>query len=255
MEKATKIDDLIKVFSPMPLKTKEELDEFRIDTIEYRTGNIENSPIKNIFETCTFMQSSCILMGHRGCGKSTELNYLSKELEESGYTALSIDTAAESNLLEIDYFDIMLLITEGLLKIAEQKNIPLHESSITSVLNFFKETVTEISIEEEDKKTSGMGVGINIPLVSNVLSIFGNIKKEYKFNTGKRKTIKEVVNRKSSLWLEYITDISNNIIHGLNLKSPVLILEGLDKLEQREDNAFNIFTNRCLLSSLISTGS
>ena len=246
MENATKIDDIIKVFSPMPLKTKEELDEFRIDTIKYRTGNIENSPINNIFETCTSMQSSCILMGHRGCGKSTELNYLSKELEKSGYTALSIDTAAESNLLDIDYFDIMLLITEGLLKIAEQKNIQLYDNSITSVLDFFKETVTETSTEEGVEKTSGMGVGINIPLVSNVLGIFGNIKKEYRFNTGKRKTIRDVVNRKSSLWLEYITDISNQIIYELNLKSPVLILEGLDKLERNEDKAFNIFTNTTL---------
>jgi len=248
MEKATKIDDIIRVFNTAPLKTKEALEKFRVDTIEFRTGNIENSPINNIFKICTssYMQSSCILMGHRGCGKSTELNYLFQELKKNGYTALSIDTATESNLLDIDYFDIMLLITEGLLKIAEQQAVSLSENLITDVLDFFKETVTETSTEEGNNKTRNMGAGINIPLLSNILKIFGDIKKEYKFNTGKRKTIKEVVNRKSSLWLEYITDISNTIIHKLHFKSPVLILEGLDRIEQREDNAFNIFTNTTL---------
>jgi energy-coupling factor transporter ATP-binding protein EcfA2 len=245
MEKAVQIDDLIKVFSPMPLKTKEELDEFRIDTIEFRMGNEKKSPIDNLFKTCTSMQNSCILMGHRGCGKSTELNYLSKKLENSGYTAFSIDTATECDLFNIDYFDIMLIVTEGLLKIAEQKNILLSSNLIESILDFFNETVIETINDEEKRQTYGIGAGINIPVISNILGIFANFKDQYKYNTGKRETIKEVVNKKSSLWLKDITEISDTIVSKLNYNKPILILEGLDKLEH-EERAFNIFTNASL---------
>jgi energy-coupling factor transporter ATP-binding protein EcfA2 len=244
MEKAVKIKDIIKVFSPMPLKTKEELDEFRIETIKFRMGSEKKSPIDNLFKICTSVQNSCILMGHRGCGKSTELNNLSKKLEDNEFTTLSIDTATECDLLNIDYFDVMLLITEGLLKIAEQKNIALNNDLIKSILNFFKETVSETTTEENEEETSGVGIGINIPILS-VLGIFAGFKDQYKYNTGKRETIKDVVNRKSSLWLKDITEISDKIINNLNLKKPILILEGLDKLEH-EERAFNIFTNATL---------
>jgi len=247
MEKATNIKEIINVFSPMPLKEEEDLKKFRIDTIQYRTGNPKESPISDIFDTCTSpnMQSSCILMGHRGCGKSTELNHLLQIFKENGYTALSIDCTAESNILTIDYYDLMLLITESLLKIAEQKNISLNGNLIESVLNFFKETINETTKEEMDTTSSGIGLGFKIPILSDILNIFANIKNEYRYNTGKRETIKEIINQKSSVWLENITEISNHIINVLHFKKPVLIFEGLDKIED-EDRAFRIFSNNTL---------
>jgi len=248
MEKATDIKDIIDVFSTMPLKDEEDLKRFRIDTIQYRTGNPKKSPISDIFAACTApnMQSSCILMGHRGCGKSTELNHLLQIFKEEGYSALSIDCTAESNLLTIDYYDIMLLITESLLKIAEQKNISLHENLIESVLNFFKETINETTTEENDTTNSGIGAGFKIPILSDIINIFGTIKKEYRHNIGKRETIKEIINQKSSVWLENITEISNHIISALDFKKPVLIFEGLDKIEGDEDRTFRIFSNDTL---------
>ena len=248
MEKATKIKEIIDVFSTMPLKEEEDLNKFRIDTIQYRTGNPKKSPISDIFESCTSpnMQSSCILMGHRGCGKSTELNYLLQIFKEEGYTALSIDCTIESDLLNIDYHDIMLLITESLLKIAEQKYISLNENLMESVLNFFKETINETTKDESDTTSSGIGLGVKIPILSDILDIFANIKKEYRHNIGKRETIKEIINQKSSVWLENITEISSHIISALGFKKPILIFEGLDKLENEDDRAFRIFSNSTL---------
>ena len=77
MKYANQISEIINAFSPEPLKI-EQMNEFYCkDTMEYRMSDKYSSPIEDIFDICQEEgeYNAFLLLGHRGCGKSTELNY------------------------------------------------------------------------------------------------------------------------------------------------------------------------------------
>ena len=82
MRYANEITEIINAFSPEPLKA-DQMDEFYCgDTMELRMGDKYSSPMEDIFDLCQEAEKgkAFLLLGHRGCGKSTELNKISTEL-------------------------------------------------------------------------------------------------------------------------------------------------------------------------------
>lgn len=67
---------MINAFSPEPLKS-EQMDEFYCEeTMEFRMSDKYSSPMEDIYDICQKSggRKSFLLLGHKGCGKSTELN-------------------------------------------------------------------------------------------------------------------------------------------------------------------------------------
>ena len=86
MKYANNVSEIINAFSAAPLQ-KEYMEEFYCKgTMEYRTSDKYNSPIEDIYDICRSRSehNACLLLGHRGCGKSTELNMMSERLAEIG---------------------------------------------------------------------------------------------------------------------------------------------------------------------------
>lgn len=76
MKYANQISEIINAFSPDPLKI-DQMDRFYCsDTMEYRMSDKYNSPMEDIFDICQEdrVNNAFLLLGHKGCGKSTELN-------------------------------------------------------------------------------------------------------------------------------------------------------------------------------------
>ena len=81
MKRATKISEMMNLFEPKELSI-DELDEFYYPgTMASRMGDEDESPMEDIRYDCkmTKERNTFILVGHKGTGKSTELNNLAKE--------------------------------------------------------------------------------------------------------------------------------------------------------------------------------
>jgi len=158
----TTIRGIRRNFFPHPLKG-DELDEetgLYVDTIAARTGNPAKSPIDDIFEACTGDGANFVhlLLGHRGCGKSTELNKLERRFIEEGFAVKKIDCKTEANIANMNVEDVLILISNALLSICNDKGININPSDIEILDSFFASIDKEVKIGEE--KTIEMSAGI-----------------------------------------------------------------------------------------------
>jgi predicted AAA+ superfamily ATPase len=122
MKYAEHLADIPNAFKLGPLEPEELERFFCNETMEFRTGDKYDSPIRDIYEDCQFPSdnNAFLLLGHRGCGKSTELNKMSQELEKNGYQVVTVRCNLDLDLINPVYTDLLILIGEALLKIAEK---------------------------------------------------------------------------------------------------------------------------------------
>ena len=113
VEKAEDLSVFFRAFTTEPLG-EDQLDTFYFeDTMSIRMGDDYDSPLKDLFEKCTQPTGSNahLLLGHRGCGKSTELNKLKQRFEGAEHPVCIVDAMLETDLNKVGNWDIMLLIT------------------------------------------------------------------------------------------------------------------------------------------------
>ena len=243
MEKAMNLGAMLRSFRVEPLEESQLADFFCGDTIAIRMGNKWKSPLRDLQEACAkpSVANAHLLLGHRGCGKSTELVNLKKQLDESGQPAHLIDCHMELDLFQANCWDIMLLITEGLCKIADDRGIILPQATIEAVFDYLKKD-TEITGTKELSASVEAGAGIKAstpPLLSTLLNAFVSVKSDAKLSAGTRAVTKEKLEKRTSDWLGYTRIMANVISAECGGKQPVIIFEGLDKIPIPE-NIFSI---------------
>jgi hypothetical protein len=242
MEKATRIEDIIQAFDKLPLNNKEDLEKFYCETIEVRMGENRPSPIDDLFNACktTKGKNAHLLMGHRGCGKSTELNNLKFRFEEEGLPVTIIDCNLETNLFTVNHFDILYLIFLSLLKITEENDISLDLKWVVSTLQYFKSDISEVIIEEQ-KINDVIDAGANIPdFLKKILPFFIDIKTDLQLNTSNSIEVRTKIEREAGKCLNYINELKDKIVLKLK-KNPIIIFEDLDKVIP-ETRALDIFS-------------
>ncbi|MDR2835303.1 MAG: hypothetical protein LBV69_03760 [Bacteroidales bacterium] len=240
--KATKIKDIVKSFNPMPL-TEIDMDLY-VETIQERTNNPNQSPLKKIFEIVTSgsEKSACILIGHRGSGKSTELNNLKIQFENEFHQTVVIDCEKESDLNTINYWDIMLLITDAIINIAKENKISLQEDDVKNIFNVFNKIDKLIEIVDSDKVSTEAGGGFSLKYFAE---LFIKVKSSYSKDYAVKTIIKENIGYKVADWQFLIEQIYFQIIPHLKAKRPILIFESLDKITDSE-RLINMFKNSIL---------
>lgn len=236
IEKAKEISGILNAFKHEPLK-EEELDEFFYkDTMRIRTGHKNFSPVRKLFEACKTPSTANahLFMGHMGCGKSAELRNLKRKFEEDGYFVHMVDTLIETDPNLINYWDILILITEGLCKIAKNSN-----ASVDKLAEPLK-AISDIlfsDIEVSDSYANSACVGISSggevktpSILSCVLSLFAALKSDLKLSEEKRTTVTTKMPKRASEWLRLTKEISFHLTAECNQKHPIIIFEDLDKI-------------------------
>ena len=242
MEKATKIKELLNTMF------NEALDEnnlsFYIDTLKTRSSDV-SSQIERLKFDCksNTNSNSHLLLGHKGCGKSTELNKLMSELEKENYPIHKIKCIEEIDIFNIDKNDILLLVSNALIEIARKYNINIPNSLSKKIISFFNET--EKITEKINKKEAGIesGVGADMSFFT-LLNLFIKTKGEIRFGTSKRTVIREKIQNGVGEWLNNIKELKD-IIFNKKQKLPILFFEDIDKIENPKD-ALDIFNNSIL---------
>lgn len=223
---------IIRAFQPEELN-EDNFDAFYYDkTMDIRMGYKGDSPMDNLFDDCTtpLAKNAHLLSGHRGCGKSTELFALKRRLEEAGHPVCIIYCQSEMNMDLADCWDIMLLISEGLCLIADEKGIGLPDDLVGDMFSYI---LQDVEASEEFTQATNINIGL-------VLSLIASIKSGLQMGDTQRITLKTKMERRGSDWRRYVDEISNIITDDMQGKQPILIFEDLDKIEP-SNRALDIF--------------
>lgn len=244
MKYANQVSEIINAFSPAPLK-KEQMPEFYCeDTMEYRTSDKYSSPIEDIFDICRSSEeySACLLLGHKGCGKSTELNRMADRLMNAGYYVKTINCSTDLDLFNIVYSDLFILMGEALLAIAKEAGCDIRNKVLDDIKNFWNEgTETIISQELE---TASLETGMSVEtkgILAGILNIFAKIKADLKYNEEVRKEYRQKISVRSSEWIGILGNVAEEIAKKAAGKKPIIIFEDLDKLNP--EDAWKVFYN------------
>lgn len=247
MKYATNIREIPNAFMQEPLKA-EDMKEFYEETMEIRTGEKGDSPIEDIYDECINPESSkaFLLLGHRGCGKSTELNRLEKRLRDDEYPVKVIHCL---NVLSQDavYTDILMLMGDALLNLAKENNCGDPED-IDFIDKFWRTTISkEETIGDETAAALEAGAAIETPKFLRILRLLGKAKAELRYNDEKKTVYREEIRRHIDEWLRAMDSIAVSITTKTG-KKPILIFEDLDKLTW--DNWDNFSKNAAKLTGV-----
>ena len=244
MKYAENIDGVLDAFEQSPLR-EEDLDGFYYkETMGSRTGDAYVSPIQDIYDACKrpSLRNTFLLLGHRGCGKSTELNKMSVDLKEDGYCVHTAYCAADLDLINPVSTDLLILIGDALLSIAEKTGCEISEETKSRLISFWI-----VEIEEMKTIVGGAAIAAEIGVqtetpkfLSGFLRFFGLIKGNLRHSQEKRTTYKDKITPRASEWVRIMNEIADKIT-AKNVKQPIVIFEDLDKINPGE--AFNIFSN------------
>ena len=248
MKYAESIADIPNAFSPKALAPySQELEKFYCDdTMQYRTGHKYDSPIQDIFEACQMPAESNVflLLGHTGCGKSTELNKMATDLQAKGYMISTISCSVDLDLFNPVFSDLLILMGDTLLGIAEKAGCKLNHSLEERFISYWTTEITETAGNSKAVNfliESGIKAGTP-SFLKKILEAFANVKSDLRFATERREEYRRKITNRTSEWLSMIKEIADIITEKLCGMQPTLIFEDLDKIVDL-DQAYEIFSN------------
>lgn len=233
MQYANQIADIINAFRPKPLEIN-ELDDFYYEgTMAERTGDPFDSPIQDIQDACKLPSPSNVflLLGHRGCGKSTELNHMSKHLQEDGYPVRTIQCAADLDLNSPVYEDLLILLGDALLNIADEQGCELDPALRKFLENDWNEVERLWTAIGSGALETGVKVEAKTPTLLQVLRLSVAMKGILKYNEERRTVYRQHISKRLSEWTRAMNQIADAITEKLEGRQPIVIFEDLDKLE------------------------
>lgn len=250
MKYVNQVSEIFNAFSPAPLQESQMAEFYCEDTMQYRTSDKYISPIEDIFDICRMPEenNACLLLGHRGCGKSTELNRMAERLHGHGFPVKIIHCSRDLDLLSIVHSDLFILMGEALLQLADELGCRMEKQLLEEIDKFWNEgteTVTSHGVEEISLEAEA-SAGVKWSLAS-ILSIFAQIKTDLKFNEETRQEYRRKIRIRSSEWIRILGTVADKITDKADGKRPIIIFEDLDRLNP--EDAWTVFYNYAAILS------
>ena len=173
--------------------------------------------------------------GHRGCGKSTELLHLlgSEEIKKK-YWPINFSIREETDILDIDFRDILLAIGGRLFREYRKQGGDMPEKLLQE-LNSWKGKV------EKEISTILDGRISEVELAGSLDTFFVNAGMKMKLEPATRVELRQVVERDITGLIAIINHISA-VIYSREGRIPLILIDDLDKPDL--DKARAIFHDR-----------
>lgn len=251
MKPATTLAEIRKNCSPKPLDDG-ELDDFFVETGEARDalGNLRAS-LMDLFGGADIIRR-VLVYGHRGCGKSTELNKFREELGDSWFVVhFSIFDFLPS--VGIQAQDILLAMAVAIFEAAgpDGGNLKISDKHLAHVHRFFAEvTKSELSTRDAELKMSGGGGAEEKSLWSQLLGFHASIKGDLKVGSRREQSTVLNVRRAPAELIAALDGLIEAVRTALDKKKRrlLIIVEDLDKMNLAD--AHQVFVeNASLLAS------
>ena len=219
MPKASNLIEAYNNFVVEPLKTEEEFRDFYVERPKGAPSPIEE--LKDRIENAESAKKY-LFLGFRGCGKSTELNRLSRALDENRFLIVSY-SIRELDVSDFDFRDFFGSMALKIYDIAE-KEVEL-ERDIKEDFRDFMMRITKVS-EEDITRYREMGISFS----KFILLKLGREAKTREYIRKELETkISDLIQRLNWLTMEVESKTSKRV---------VVIVDDLDKLargQQAED--------------------
>ena len=233
--RAAALEEIPDAFEAEPLASQKAMDLFYVDTIPARVGDGAPSPIWRIEKACRRPsdRNAWLLLGHRGCGKSTELNHMKLRMEKQGRPVGTVQCGLDLYLENLPYYsDLLILMADALITLADEYGVTVRPRALETIRDFWDEgTETRTLSDEKGVETQG-GFEASAPLLKAVLKAFVNVKGNLKYNDEVRTKYERKLTGNFREWQSALNQISDDI-GAVTGKQPLLIFEDLDKLEPK----------------------
>jgi len=217
-----KAENLLGVFEFFEIKPLEEEDEIK-NYYEKR-----ESPIKSLSKAILLSKKPAkfLFSGHRGSGKSTELNILSGKVKDK-YFVVNFSVFDLLSIHDIKDIDLLLTIGSEIYKKAYDEGIKL-DKKIVNDLSAWMEDVTKISIKEQ-KVSLGGEAALNWLLIK--------LGSEMQTGTTKKEELRGTIKQRLGDLMEKINSLIYEVENKLAKKEGkkiLVIIDDLDKIDLDE---------------------
>jgi hypothetical protein len=180
-----------------------------------------------------------LISGHRGCGKSTELKRLVKDLETKGYLVVDFAADEDIDVGDLVYTDLLMAIIKRLERTLAEKEIEIDPKLADGVAMWFAEVVYGWEKEDEMEgilKTEfelGVKAPAPLPILAKILArISGQIKTGQKI----REEVRLQLDPQVYQFIERINEFIQAAIPKIKTKGYqdiVLVIDNLDRIVLR----------------------
>ena len=208
--KATNLLEVYDIFDPQEPLIEEKLKEFYVERA---------SPIENIRNAMIGAErpSKVLFTGHRGGGKTTELNRLIEEIQDD-FFIVSFSVKDKLNIFDLEHTDILLIIAAEIYENVI-KEVKLDKSLVKELDAWTTKSIIE-SIEEKEK---GIKLGAGF---SAIVNLGGKI--------GKQVTTRGITRKIIEPRLSDLIDRMNRVIYDSESKLDKKILVVIDDLDKMD---------------------
>lgn len=230
IRRATRVSEIDQAFKLEPLKI-EELSFYRA-TAEARDGKESRKRIEKLLRKNPDTTEHILYVAARGCGKSTELNHLQKDIQDD-YLVFNYSVLAELDGDNLSYIELFIVTMERLFDFVNtHPEIAVSKAYIQSITRWIRSKEVE---EVRDKYLgaeveAGTETEIGIPFLHK---FFAQFKASAKASVSMKATLKETIEPKLSDLIRNCNALIQEIMNSLaeiGKKDILIIIEDLDKI-------------------------
>lgn len=235
--RATMLVQMQDAFSPYPLHTDEEINNFYYETAEARTGDKYSDFVESMVVQVMDSGNSALhklFIGHAGSGKTTELFRLYQRLKEENYFVCFGRCDVDLDSGDVDYTEILFYILDLLVSGARETGIDIKEKVLDDIIAYWtsiQEVDAVVCRQKESETVGGFSAGVKF---GNVLDIMAGIKGILKSSEETKRRIRQSISPRSSELMARIKEVIDNLKEELLSRNypglPFIILDGLDKI-------------------------
>jgi hypothetical protein len=209
---------------------------YYIDFSEVRGGKIINVLKRTITRSSSDKPTCQLFTGHIGCGKSTELSRLQKELTDKGFYVVYFESTQDLDEMDLDLTDIMLAIARRVTQSLEEGNISLQPQGFKDFLkNSWNFLQTPVTLEAEGElfgnKFKGNTDGnLEVSLPLGIAKITAKTKSNPDLRSKLRQYMEPQANKMLELINQEIIDVAINQLKQRGKKGLVVIVDNLDRI-------------------------
>lgn len=230
--RATNLVEVLNLFTyNKPLASKEELGAFFIERPWSPLRKMEHY-LRNTNE-----RVKILFTGHKGSGKSTELNQLALNLDDQ-FFIVKFSITKSLNFYDLNYIDILLISMLKLLEKAIKEKVGINEGILEYVFNWLHYDITEEKVITSTKNGGLLG-DINL----FVVKMQGKLQQEV--------VTRDILRTRIEPRLSELREEINLIIQEIEekaKKSVLIIVEDIDKVDLEKASSLFFQHGQSLLS-------
>ncbi len=229
IEKAKTLREIRRICRPMPLKG-DELEAFFVETDSARDPHQRTRQL--LYDALDMGEDIRLLFyGHRGCGKSTELNKFISERTDMFFT-VTFSVLREMSPVAVRAEDLILIIADRVLNAAVNAELSVDEKLLKPVLDYFTETTQTTKESRDTCAGAEAGISTQGTLLGKLTGLFVKLRGEIKLNVHSDETHLAKLRKRPADLLVQANCLINAVREALPPgKRLLIIVEDLDKLD------------------------